>query len=99
MGLAPSYVCLVCRYEISVLQQQPKKDWSVAARHYRLAMAVFPSGERLHLHLSNPNYPPTTCTQLLPSAATAKHQHMTVCQLWGLACAVDFAPNAEDAGS
>ena len=35
---------VVCRYETSVLQSQPKKDWNAAARHYRLAMTVYPSG-------------------------------------------------------
>ncbi|KAA6424776.1 MAG: hypothetical protein FRX49_05443 [Trebouxia sp. A1-2] len=43
------YRCLIClgdifRYETSVLQSQPKKDWSAAAKHYRLAMSVYPSG-------------------------------------------------------
>jgi len=35
----------LCRYETSVLQSQPKKDWSAAAKHYRLAMNVYPSGD------------------------------------------------------
>ncbi|KAL0041131.1 hypothetical protein WJX77_005802 [Trebouxia sp. C0004] len=43
------YRCLIClgdifRYETSVLQSQSKKDWSAAAKHYRLAMNVYPSG-------------------------------------------------------
>ncbi|KAL0046021.1 hypothetical protein WJX82_011659 [Trebouxia sp. C0006] len=43
------YRCLIClgdifRYETSVLQSQPKKDWSAAAKHYCLAMSVYPSG-------------------------------------------------------
>lgn len=37
-----------CRYETSVLQSQPKKDWSAAAKHYRLAMSVYPSGDTCH---------------------------------------------------
>ena len=42
-----------CRYETSVLQHQPKKDWNIAARHYRLAMAVLPSGEQPHRFLQS----------------------------------------------
>ncbi len=37
-----------CRYETSVLQSQPKKDWSAAAKHYCLAMSVYPSGDTCH---------------------------------------------------
>ena len=37
----------MCRYETSVLQAHPKKDWTAAAKHYRLAMTVYPSGEQL----------------------------------------------------
>ena len=40
-----------CRYETSVLQSQPKKDWSAAAKHYRLAKNVYPSGDTCHPYL------------------------------------------------
>jgi len=30
------------------LQSQPKKDWSAAAKHYRIAMSAYPSGDTCH---------------------------------------------------
>ena len=87
-----AYVIMVCRYEISVLQHQPKKDWSVAARHYRLAMAVFPSGGRLHLHLSNSNPLPSMRIQPLPSADTANTSMGRLIQFGCHACVINLPP-------
>lgn len=81
---------LLCRYETSVLQHQPKKDWSIAARHYRLAMAVFPSGECLDCHLidcqdlhANPRQQ-TQSTQhdvlILQANNTGPEMHTSCCQ-------------------
>jgi len=48
--IAPTYCC--CRYQINAANEEPGRDWSPAAVHYRQAALVLPAGGNAHNQLA-----------------------------------------------